>query len=275
MAAEFYRIYVITNLINLKKYVGQTAYTVAKRWRQHCSAAKTKKVLHFHRAINKYGPENFKIEWVASTLTKEDANYLEEKWIRELKTYLREFGYNSTYGGEGAKHNDETKAKLATLKLGKPGTKWTPERRAAASERQRGPNGSNWGKHASDETREKMSQAHSWENNHLFGVTGKNHPAFGITHSEESKRVRSEKLSGEKNPMFGKTKEKNPRFGKTHTEETKQLLSNLAKTRTGEKNPFFGKKHSEETRAKMKTAWERRRAKNNSDQAVDKPKNVV
>jgi group I intron endonuclease len=100
---SFYKIYIVTNLINLKKYVGQTVQAVLRRWQQHKSAAKTKKILHFHRAINKYGPENFKIEWLASAFTKEDANYLEEQWIREFKTYLPEFGYNSTYGGEEAR----------------------------------------------------------------------------------------------------------------------------------------------------------------------------
>ena len=29
-------IYVITNLINQKQYVGKTSYSIEKRWKEHC-----------------------------------------------------------------------------------------------------------------------------------------------------------------------------------------------------------------------------------------------
>src|SRR5208282_5521596 len=123
----------------------------------------------------------------------------EEQWIRTLQTHERRFGYNSTFGGEGARHIPETKEKLSKAKLGKPGRKQTPEQKLAASLRQRGGKGNNWNKRATDETRQKMSLAHSGENNIMFGKLGSDHPAFGIKHSLESRKIRSEKSSGEKN----------------------------------------------------------------------------
>jgi len=252
MNLDVYKIYVVTNRINGKQYVGQTVGGVLKRWTQHKSAARTKRKLHFHAAINKYGETNFGVEQVAWAFSKAYCDQLEEAWIRTLRTHEREFGYNSTFGGEGARHIPETKAKLSAAKKGKPGHKRTPEQSLAAGARQAGEKAWNWGRRASEETRQKMSAIHSGPNNPMFGLFGENHPAFGIKHSEESKKVRSEKLSGEKNPMFGKIGELSPTFGRKATAEQKAKLSASAKLRTGEKNPFYGRKHTPETRAKMK-----------------------
>ena len=49
-------IYKITNKVNGKSYIGQTRNTVEFRWRQHYKAKDNK---YFHRAIQKYGKENF------------------------------------------------------------------------------------------------------------------------------------------------------------------------------------------------------------------------
>jgi group I intron endonuclease len=256
MIFDLYKIYVVTNLLNGKMYVGQTIQKLLRRWRQHRSSARTKRLVHFHHAINKYGEENFRIDCVAFAVTKEYADWLEKQWIVTLRTHLPEYGYNSTYGGEGARHTPEIREKISKARMGMPGPVWTPEQCAEIGLRQKGEKGNNWGKTASDETRRKMSFSHSGEKNVHFGKLGTEHPAFGAKHSEESKKSRSEKLKGRP----GKSGEENPFFGKTHTPETKQLLSDMAKKKFETKpNPFRGKKHTEETKTKMRAAWDARR----------------
>ena len=87
----------------------------------------------------------------------------------------------------------------------------------------------------SEETKQKMSEAHLGEKNHNYGKTM----------SEEQKQKISEAQFGERSHMYGKTGEKNYFFGKIHTEETKQKMS---EAKLGEKNHFWGKTHTEETK---------------------------
>ena len=57
-------IYIITNLINNKVYIGQTIQTLEKRWQGHCrkSCSKNEADMQIKRAIYKYGKENFTIK---------------------------------------------------------------------------------------------------------------------------------------------------------------------------------------------------------------------
>ena len=60
-------IYKIVNKINGKVYIGKTIYTTAYRWNQHISAATSDKEKDdynylLHKAIRKYGVDNFTVE---------------------------------------------------------------------------------------------------------------------------------------------------------------------------------------------------------------------
>ena len=55
-------IYCITNLVNQKKYVGKTTYSITKRFKEHCSDSKRERCEPLYDAMNKYGVENFKVE---------------------------------------------------------------------------------------------------------------------------------------------------------------------------------------------------------------------
>lgn len=95
-------IYVITNLINSKKYVGKTTTTIDKRWQEHCLDSKKERCEKrpLYDAFNKYGIENFQIEEIEYI---EDDSKLSERevyWIQELQTYGHN-GYNATKGGDG------------------------------------------------------------------------------------------------------------------------------------------------------------------------------
>src|SRR6185437_762290 len=57
-------IYVISNQVNDKVYVGQTRRGVEERWQQHCSQTRCGSASPLHRAMNKYGLSAFTIETV-------------------------------------------------------------------------------------------------------------------------------------------------------------------------------------------------------------------
>ena len=93
-------IYVITNKINGKQYVGKTNNTVQERWKEHCTDSKkfrcNKRPLY--DAMNKYGIENFSIQ-ILEKCSWEEASLKEIYWIGKLDTYQN--GYNATLGGDG------------------------------------------------------------------------------------------------------------------------------------------------------------------------------
>lgn len=89
-------IYLLTNLINGKQYVGQTIQQLRFRIYDH----KLKKKFYIGQAIDKYGLENFKIEILEECSTKEQLDERERYWIAKLNTKAPN-GYNLTNGGEG------------------------------------------------------------------------------------------------------------------------------------------------------------------------------
>jgi group I intron endonuclease len=104
-------IYLVTNKINGLKYIGQTIKTLEERKNQHIKNALRGSKYHFHRAIKKYGPDNFEWEVLEGVVSVDDLNYLEIYYIEKYNTFIGE-GYNSTKGGHGCsgwKHSEETK----------------------------------------------------------------------------------------------------------------------------------------------------------------------
>lgn len=95
-------IYLITNLINSKKYVGKTTTTIDERWQEHCLDSRKERCNKrpLYDAFNKYGVENFKIEELEYVENNQDLNDREVYWIQELQTYGHT-GYNATKGGDG------------------------------------------------------------------------------------------------------------------------------------------------------------------------------
>lgn len=93
-------IYLITNKINNKKYVGKTIHSIEKRWKEHIRDSKKEKceIRPLYRAIRKYGAENFSIKEI-DTGQGEELSDKEQYWIQHYNTY--EDGYNATLGGDG------------------------------------------------------------------------------------------------------------------------------------------------------------------------------
>lgn len=90
-----YKIYVITNSITDKKYIGFTSKTLEKRLRQHFYSKDTRPLKY---AIDKHGRDNFKITLLEQCDSLEEAKKIEIEYIKQYKTY--EYGYNATRGGE-------------------------------------------------------------------------------------------------------------------------------------------------------------------------------
>ena len=82
-----------------KYYVGVTSNKPDVRWRNGNGYDYN---AYFTRAIKKYGWNNFQHEIVANNLTEIEAKNFEKLLIKKLKSNAREFGYNLTDGGDGA-----------------------------------------------------------------------------------------------------------------------------------------------------------------------------
>lgn len=110
-------IYMITNLINNKKYIGKTTTNIQKRFREHINDSKkrNKEKRPLYNAINKYGAHCFEI----CEIEQCSINNLSEReifWINYYNTYKN--GYNATFGGDGKHYIDNKKVLKAYKKTG-------------------------------------------------------------------------------------------------------------------------------------------------------------
>ena len=99
-------IYLITNKINGKKYVGKTKQDIKERFKEHIWCNYNTLI---HLAIKKYGQENFSIELIERVLDKE-ALKKEKEYIIKFNT-LSPMGYNSMLGQSLQGGNNKMKGK--------------------------------------------------------------------------------------------------------------------------------------------------------------------
>lgn len=110
-------VYVATNKINGKQYVGLTKRTLKDRWNQHVNVANKHANTYFHHAIVKHGADSFDVVQVASAIDLKYLADLERLVIASVKP-----AYNQTNGGEvtlGRKYNDATKEIIRLKNTGK------------------------------------------------------------------------------------------------------------------------------------------------------------
>lgn len=180
------------------------------RWRKLFGRNK-----HFINIINKYP---IVCEIVIDNLIESEAFYWEEEIIRIL---VFEYGFsidilnnrsdekgmhlaNQTWGGEGTSGMnpydmvDENKREEWKRKVG---------------EAQKGEKHWNYGKHHSEETKEKMSKNH-------WSKKGIDSPFRGYHHTEQNK-----KFFSDFNKELYKNKENHPMYGKHHSDESKKKMS--------------------------------------------------
>lgn len=185
---ETWCVYMHTNIINNKKYIGITKKSPKKRW--GCKGYGYKKSQPvFWNAIQKYGWDNFEHEILFNNLSQKEAQEKEIELIAKYKTNCRrydspEYGYNMTDGGEGMNGNFPTA-----------------------------------------KTREKMSASHrdrikneTWEEKekrHLR-MCGNTNPFYGKKHTEETKGIISSKAKERL-----KNKQNHPRYNKSPSIESR------------------------------------------------------
>ena len=94
-----YCVYVHTNTINGKKYVGMTSQAPERRWGTNGRGYKQN--LYFSSEIQEYGWDNFKHEIVADNMTFDEACEKEIMLIERFCSACRDKGYNEELGGLG------------------------------------------------------------------------------------------------------------------------------------------------------------------------------
>ena len=118
-------VYIHTNKINNKAYIGITSRRLSERWGNNGRGYRKEQPI-FHRAIKKYGWDNFEHVIWADELSEEEAKHIEVLLIALFKTNCKRYnrpsyGYNSTDGGEGwlgGHHSEETKEIMRDQKMG-------------------------------------------------------------------------------------------------------------------------------------------------------------
>ena len=159
-------IYLTTNLINNKKYIGQKKSTYFKGNKYLGSGIRLKE------AIKKYGKENFKVELLEEINSLEDLDIAEKSWIEKYNAVESDDFYNLSDGGQhgwngftGHKHTEETKSNMSKNRTGEQNSNY----------------GNRWSQ--SDELKQLHSELSSGENNGMYGKK----------HSAETKEILSEK----------------------------------------------------------------------------------
>ena len=92
-----YSLYIHTNKINGKRYVGITKQRPEQRW--GINGSNYKESPHLYSAIEKYGWNNFEHDIIHNGMTRDDACLLEKHYISHFKTQNRDYGYNTFEGG--------------------------------------------------------------------------------------------------------------------------------------------------------------------------------
>ena len=290
-------LYLLTNTVNGKQYVGMTSRKVSKRFMEHLQKAKNGTTL-LARALHKYGGEAFTLEvigeasdWAALCQAEQDA-------IIAYNT-LHPHGYNITEGGGGAlgrKHTEETKRRISEKKTGTvhdqafrdkvsarmKGVPKSPEQRRKMGEWQRGARNSQFGKMPAHHGKmlEAIAQVRVERGDPRKGrPLSEEHrmnlskALKGRTYSEAQKRAHSTAQHG--HPQSEETRAKiraatlaqlarqgNPMQGRTHSEATKQRISAANKGKTSHPAWNKGQTMSEEFCEKVSAGLQGRDAWN-------------
>lgn len=193
------RIYCITCLANGKLYIGQTVKPIEKRWKHHIKYAQSGCQYKLHRAIRKYGVENFTVEevmWVEADdrqVLNSKLDFLERFFIKRFN--IRYDGFNMTDGGEGFSSGSLSsthRLNISRAKKGKKRGNLSDEWKRKIGESCKNLPTPYKGKPLSQEHRRKISQGvrEAYETGRKMkpNLKGSNNPFASRKHSEESKR---------------------------------------------------------------------------------------
>lgn len=240
-------IYCIRNILDNKRYVGQSVRVQIRKYEHFEALAKgVHHNPHLQAAYNLYGKQNFVFE----VLEECDASILSQRevyWVAKYGESSSSGVYNITPGGKS--NHGENNPRY--------GKHWSDEWKQRQSLRMKAylsdpTHHPLYGKHFSADSRAKMSKSRK-----------------GRVRSEEARQKTSDTLKRK----YATGELVSPMKGKHHTEETKQKLRNripyrhteehkqwLSVRMSGEYNPMKGKHHTESAKQAMS---EHRRKENN------------
>lgn len=201
-------IYITTNLVNGKRYLGQRAFT--EGWNAYLGSGN-----NFKKALKKYGKENFHRDIIYICYSKEDLNQIEYELSIFFNVVESNDWYNLVLGGgtsRGWRPTEETRKKISE----------------AAKERLADPtNHPNYGKH---------------------GLSGEKNPQFGVSPKKRmddetyKQWYEKHKKYWQNPPTKGKhiwTDKLNPNLGKKMSNEQKEKLSNIRKSKHIGSKPVY------------------------------------
>ena len=188
-------IYMYTNKLNGKRYIGQTK-DFNKRHKSHIYSSfdenSNRYNVPFHKAIREYGIDNFHVDiLIENVATRKEMHELEKTLISFFKTLYKDgYGYNVASGGGNANPcAGKTEEELLEIK-----------RKNAESHK---------GKTLSEEQKKKISEANK-----------------GKVFDDEHKRKISESKLGKKREGDWIKKLSERMKGTKHSEETRKKMSN-------------------------------------------------
>lgn len=170
-------IYITTNLINNKIYIGQ-----------HKSKNYDKKYLGsgllLKRALKKYGSHNFKNEIIMWVKDRNEANEKEIYFIELYNSRNPEIGYNIVHGGNGGNiisslPEDRYNSFIEKIKKNNSGSKNPNYKNGEKISGLKNPS-------KRTEVREKIRRSVSGKKNGMYGKIGKDNPNFGRKNSPEA-----------------------------------------------------------------------------------------
>jgi group I intron endonuclease len=216
-------VYLVTNKINGKRYVGQHSGNNLEQYWNHCVVhalnGKHGKNRLLYRAIRKYKPENFSIQPLVIVDSKWEMDRYEIGMIAAWDLCNPEKGYNLAAGGRGTigyKFSEESLRKLSESHKGIKQSEETKIKRANALR----------GQKRTEETRKRLSES-------LKG----NKNCLGRVLSEEARKFLSDINKGNKNalgairtPEYCRQKSES-QIGHKFSIESRQRMSESAKKR--------------------------------------------
>lgn len=196
-----YEVYLITNKLNNKRYVGQVISSrgYLKRYNEHVyeslhTPTNSCKVNHsktyLHKAIKKYGVENFEIKLIEDNIDENNIDARESYWISYYDSFIKNGGYNMTTGGQGM-HNYKFDEKTLENISQKVKSYWKDLKENHKDDYDK------WCQHLSDinkgrvrseETKDKLSE-------YAKQRVGKLNPFYGREHNDNTKKAISESNS--------------------------------------------------------------------------------
>ena len=234
---ETYLVYLLTNLVNGKVYVGKTYRSAEYRWKSHVSAAKNGSEYYIHKAIRKHGDWSFTVSVLFEGLTEEEAARIEIEQIAHFRSSESDFGYNLTLGGEGQRPNEETRKKLSAC--------------------QSGPFNPMYGTHHTEESKENLSRKMKGRIFSEESIRKMSESRIGWVYPEETRNRQSE--AAKRRWSDPEAREEVRRTQELLWDDPEFRAKKLANMGSG----MTGRKHSVETKEKMKEAqrlaWARRK----------------